>query len=250
MSGNRQIFVDTETTGLEVEQGHRIVELGCVLAEHRKITEQQFQRYFNPGMRLSAEAIKVHGLEDEFLQQQGVFADSAQDFIEFIKGAELIMHNAPFDTSFIDMELKQAGYEPLANYCAEITDNLALARELHTGQSNSLSALCKRYDIDDSGRVKHGALLDASLLAEVYFAMTSGQSDMVLDVPGQKGGGSVAVNMAKLQENTAAVAGAAAAGAARESGHCLVRLTDDELKEHEAMLRRIKSASGKCLLED
>ena len=231
----RQIFVDTETTGLEVSEGHRVIELACVLAEDRKLTESHKRWFFNPQRQVEKAALEVHGIGDEFLQEQGLFADAAAEFIEFIADAELIMHNAPFDVGFIDMELAKAGYKELRSYCAKISDSLTLARQLHPGRGNSLQALCERYGVDDGARVKHGALLDAELLAEVYFAMTSGQSSMALDATvasrSEKAGG------APGADATAEVAAGLASKLA------LVQVTADELEAHQKFMRRIQEAS-------
>ena len=229
----RQIFVDTETTGLEVSDGHRVIELAGVLAEDRNLTESHKRWFFNPQRQVEQAALEVHGIDDAFLQGQGLFADAAAEFIEFIAGAELIMHNAPFDVGFIDMELTKSGYKELQHYCAKVSDSLTLARRLHPGHGNSLQALCKRYNVDDSARAKHGALLDAELLAKVYFAMTSGQSSMTLDVA-----------RASRRETASGDPGAdATAAVATELVNklALVQVTAGELEAHQGFLRQLEA---------
>jgi DNA polymerase-3 subunit epsilon len=178
----RQIVLDTETTGLEVAQGHRIVELAGVEIVNRRLSGRTFHRYVNPGRDIDPGAIEVHGLTGEFLQDKPAFADVAGELLEFVRDAELIIHNAPFDVGFLDSELGLLDLPPIAEQCACITDTLRMARELHPGKRNNLDALCERYQIDNSARTLHGALLDAQLLAEVYLAMTRGQETLVIDL--------------------------------------------------------------------
>lgn len=172
----RQIVLDTETTGLRPEDGHRIIEVGCVELIDRKLTGNHLHLYINPEREVEAGALAVHGITNAFLSDKPLFASIAPSLIEFIQGAELIIHNAPFDVGFINHELSltRQGYKTLSDYCT-ITDTLPLARQMHVGQRNSLDALCKRYFIDNSKRDLHGALMDANLLAQVYLAMTGGQ---------------------------------------------------------------------------
>lgn len=179
----RQIVLDTETTGLLVEEHHRIIEIACVELVNRKLTGKTFHYYLNPEREIDAEAQAIHGITQQFLQDKPMFRTVAAELIEFIKGSELIIHNAPFDVGFMNNELSKTGktWKLLDRYC-KITDTLMLARQLHVGQRNSLDALCKRYGIDNSGRQLHGALLDAHLLAEVYLAMTGGQGSL-FDLP-------------------------------------------------------------------
>ncbi|WP_456416430.1 DNA polymerase III subunit epsilon [Thiolapillus sp.] len=185
----RQIVLDTETTGLEPAQGHRIIEIGCVELIERRATGNDFHQYLQPDREIDAGAVEVHGITNEFLADKPRFEDVVQDFMDYIKGAELIIHNAPFDVGFIDAELQRLqGWEALESYC-KVTDTLAMARRKHPGQRNSLDALCGRYDIDNSQRQKHGALLDAEILAEVYLAMTGGQSALSLDEEAGEDGG-------------------------------------------------------------
>ncbi len=178
----RQIILDTETTGLETKQGHRIIEIGCVEQVDRRLTGNNFQQYLQPDREIDAAAAEVHGISDEFLADKPRFGDIVGDFIDYIRGAELIIHNAPFDVGFINYELSLLGGEwaQLEDYCS-VTDTLALAKKMHPGQRNSLDALCRRYDIDNSHRELHGALLDAEILSDVYLAMTGGQAALALD---------------------------------------------------------------------
>ena len=177
----RQVVLDTETTGLEPESGHRIIEIGCVEVINRRRTERFFHQYLNPERDVEDGAYDVHGLSMEFLSEKPLFRDIAGDFVEFIRGSELIIHNAPFDVAFINAELARLGSEwgGVEDYC-EVMDTLRLARELHPGQKNSLDALCARYQVDNSNRDLHGALLDAGILLDVYLAMTGGQVTLSL----------------------------------------------------------------------
>ena len=172
----RKIVVDTETTGLDPKQGHRIVELAAIELDGRKVSLRRFHRYLNPEREIDAGAAAVHGLTYERLQNEAKFADIASSFLEFVEGAELIIHNAPFDMGFLNHELGLLGLAPLQN---TVTDTLKVAREMHPGKKNSLDALCSRYEIDNAHRSLHGALLDTELLAEVYFAMTRGQKSLL-----------------------------------------------------------------------
>jgi DNA polymerase-3 subunit epsilon len=172
----RQIVLDTETTGLDAARGHRLIEVGCIEVLSRRVSGDSFHRYLNPERDIDAGAQAVHGISIDFLADKPRFADIADEFLAYIKGAELIIHNAAFDVGFIDAELARLGaqYGRLSDYCT-VLDTLALAREMYPGQRNSLDALCKRLDIDNSHRELHGALLDAGILADVYLAMTAGQ---------------------------------------------------------------------------
>jgi DNA polymerase-3 subunit epsilon len=172
----RKIVLDTETTGLDPKQGHRVIELAAIELDGRKVSLRRFHRYLNPEREIDAGAAAVHGLTYERLQDEAKFADIASSFLEFIEGAELIIHNAPFDIGFLNHELELLGLPSLPN---EVTDTLKLAREMHPGKKNSLDALCSRYEIDNAHRTLHGALLDTELLAEVYFAMTRGQKSLL-----------------------------------------------------------------------
>jgi len=172
----RKIVLDTETTGLDPKQGHRIIELAAIELEGRKVSLRRFHRYLNPEREIEAGAVAVHGLTYERLQNEAKFADIAPSFLEFIEGAELIIHNAPFDMGFLNNELALLGMQALQN---TVVDTLKVAREMHPGKKNSLDALCGRYEIDNAHRSLHGALLDTELLAEVYFAMTRGQESLL-----------------------------------------------------------------------
>jgi DNA polymerase-3 subunit epsilon len=174
----RRIVLDTETTGLDPRQGHRIIELAAIELDGRKVSLRRFHRYLNPEREIEAGAVAVHGLTYERLQNEAKFADIAPSFLEFIEGAELIIHNAPFDIGFLNHELELIGMPPLQN---AVMDTLKIAREMHPGKKNSLDALCGRYEIDNAHRSLHGALLDTELLAEVYFAMTRGQESLLGD---------------------------------------------------------------------
>lgn len=178
----RQIVLDTETTGLEWEQDHRIIEIGCVELIDRRYTGNNFHQYLQPDRLIDAGAIEVHGITNEFLQDKPRFTDVVDDFMQYLEGAELIIHNAPFDVGFINYELKrgETAYGELSEHCS-ILDSLVMARKKHPGQRNSLDALCGRYQIDNSKREKHGALLDAEILADVYLAMTGGQRSLLLE---------------------------------------------------------------------
>lgn len=178
----RQIVLDTETTGLEPSQGHRIIEIGCVELIDRKLTGNNYHQYIQPDRESDEAALEVHGITTEFLQDKPRFADVIDDFIDYIRGAELIIHNAPFDVGFIDHELKLAGaeYGSIATYC-EVIDTLVMARKMRPGQKNNLDALCKHFDVNNTHRELHGALLDSEILAEVYLRMTGGQVGLLLD---------------------------------------------------------------------
>ena len=193
----RQVVLDTETTGLEPEQGHRVIEVGAVEIVDRKLTGKHLQLYINPQREIDDAAFEVHGLDAAFLADKPAFADVADEFLNFIADAEVVIHNAPFDVSFIDYELSllappRVKVKSMAEVCSSVTDTLALARHKHPGQKNSLDALCRRYEVDNSARELHGALLDAEILADVYLAMTGGQmslfgaSDDAREVAGER----------------------------------------------------------------
>jgi DNA polymerase-3 subunit epsilon len=178
----RQVVLDTETTGLEPAAGHRIIEIGCVELVNRRPTSNRFHRYVNPEREVDRGALEVHGIENEFLATQPKFAEVAREFVEFVTGAELVIHNADFDVDFINHELRRLPDLPQQiRDCCGVLDTLALARRLHPGQRNSLDALAKRYNVDNSKRELHGALLDAQILAEIYLAMTGGQVSLSLE---------------------------------------------------------------------
>ena len=228
----RQVVLDTETTGLEPELNHRVIEIGCVELLNRRPTGRTFHRYLNPEREIDDGALAVHGIARTDLDGQPRFAEIAEELLAFIGGAELVIHNAAFDVAFLDAELARLPGEPrpVGTLC-QVLDTLALARELHPGQRNSLEALCKRYDIDDSARELHGALLDARILADVYLAMTGGQGALA------------------LSEADAPLSAPGAARAARAPLRLAVALpvpaaTAEELAAHEAMLAVIAKASG------
>ncbi|MEN8217372.1 MAG: DNA polymerase III subunit epsilon [Pseudomonadota bacterium] len=230
----RQISLDTETTGLEPAKGHRIIEIGCIEISNRRITDKRYHQYLQPDREIDAEAIGVHGITNESLQDKPRFADIVEKFLEFIKGAELIIHNAKFDVGFINHELKllKQGWQPLDHYC-QITDTLALARERHPGQKNNLDALCKRYNVDNSNRQLHGALLDAEILAELYLVMTGGQvSLLALDENTESSGQQTTIKPISSERSALTV----------------LAPTEEELQAHEQRLAAIDKASGgKCL---
>ena len=175
----RQVVLDTETTGLEVGQGHRIVEVAAVELVDRRLTGRHFHRYVNPQRDVDEGALRVHGLDLAFLSDKPLFADIASELLDYLRGAQLIIHNAPFDTGFLAAEFERVGLPGGDGTLADVLDTLPMARELHPGKRNSLDALCERYGVDNSGRTLHGALLDAELLAEVYLAMTRGQESLI-----------------------------------------------------------------------
>jgi len=224
----RQIVLDTETTGLELSDGHRIIEIGCVELLHRRPTGGSWHRYLRPGREVDPGALAVHGITNDFLATQPTFGEVAREFLEFIDGAELLIHNAEFDVGFLDAELRGAGIDRgIADRC-RILDTLALARRLHPGQRNGLDALCKRYNVDNSGRDLHGALLDARILADVYLAMSGGQAALGLEnaLPGP---------------GSAAAAGPAMRNAVRVP---VIRPSAAELAAHEQSLDAIERASN------
>ena len=178
----RQVVLDTETTGLNAKHGDRVIEIGCVEILDRRISERQYHTYLNPEREVELGATRVHGLTREDLLAKPKFPEIAKDFLEFIAGAELIIHNADFDVEFLDLELGRARLAPLREHAAKVTDSLLMARELHPGRKNSLDALCERYFVDHANRTLHGALLDARLLAECYLAMTRGQESLMMEL--------------------------------------------------------------------
>ncbi len=226
----RQIVLDTETTGLDPKQGHRVIELAAIELGNRAISSRRFHRYLNPERDIEEDAAAVHGLTLERLQHEPKFAEIAPALLEFISGAELIIHNAPFDVGFLNKELELAGLPALENHCPSVIDTLKLAKELHPGKKNNLDALCDRYMIDNSHRTLHGALLDTELLAEVYLAMTRGQDSLL----GDETGG---------DEALPALAGNVPRAALR-----ILRATEEELAAHVQQLADIgKASKGACL---
>ncbi|MBL8325739.1 MAG: DNA polymerase III subunit epsilon [Rubrivivax sp.] len=191
----RQVFLDTETTGLSAEQGDRIIEIGCIEMVNRRLSGRTLHRYVNPGRASHPDALKVHGLTDEFLADKPSFGQIADEVAEFIAGAELVIHNAEFDIGFLDAEFDRLKRPRTLDVAGAVTDSLLLARELFPGKGNSLDALCKRLEVDNSAREYHGALLDAGLLAEVYLRMTRGQKTLVIDGAGDAAGGAALVQV-------------------------------------------------------
>ncbi|MGH8149513.1 MAG: DNA polymerase III subunit epsilon [Steroidobacteraceae bacterium] len=235
----RQIVLDTETTGLEAALGHRVIEIGCVELVSRRVTGRRFHRYLNPDRDIDPGALAVHGLSRQDLEREPRFADVAGELLEFIGGAELVIHNAAFDVAFLDMELARLPGEPqtLRAQCA-VLDSLALAREMHPGQRNSLDALCKRYGVDNSKRELHGALLDAQLLAEVYLAMTGGQGALAL------GQGPRAAAGRAGAAGTAGFRGAAGLGGSAEPAGGAARLGGEAAPGDVAGLGEASRAAG------
>lgn len=225
----RQIILDTETTGLDPRLGHRIIEVAGVELVNRRLTGRHFHRYLNPGRDSDDGALQVHGLTTEFLSDKPKFAEIAAEFLDYIKGAELVIHNAPFDVGFIDSELALIRRENLASYCPDVIDTLRMAKDLHPGKRNSLDALCDRYQIDNSTRTLHGALLDAELLAEVYLAMTRGQESLMMETGHAHAGASAAV----FERGTLKLA--------------ILRASAEEMAAHDAQLAEIDKASGGAL---
>ena len=221
---SRQIVLDTETTGLNARMGDRVIEIGCIELLSRNVTDRQFHSYINPEREIDEGAAKVHGLTLEFLSDKPKFADIAKEFVDYVSGAELIIHNAAFDVEFLDRELALAGMKKLSDHVAGVVDTLAMARELHPGKRNGLDALCERYAVNNSHRTLHGALLDARLLAEVYLALTRGQESLVMD----------------LDQPSAAQSAAALVDAKKLT---VLRATDEELKAHDIILDAIDKAA-------
>lgn len=230
MSIDRQIVLDTETTGLDPANDHRIIEIGCVEISNRRITGRTWHRYLNPDRQIDEGAIAVHGIRNEDLADKPHFPDIADEFLEFIVGAELIIHNAPFDVGFIEHELRRMQHkrQRVADLCA-VLDSLKMARELHPGQRNSLDALCRRYQVDNSGRDLHGALLDARLLGDVYLLMTGGQDSLQLD------------SAEPARTTTSADADGTPI---QHAATPVIAPSEAELAAHEALLQRIEQASG------
>lgn len=227
----RQIILDTETTGLAPEEGHRVIEIGCYELEQRRPTGRTFHEYLNPGRPVDPEAAAVHGLTDGFLADKPRFAEVAQPFIEFVGGAEVIIHNAPFDVGFLDHELARLGdaWGRLTDHC-EVLDSLDVARRRHPGQRNSLDALCRRYGVDNSARKLHGALLDAEILAEVYLAMTGGQVRLGLGAEDTAG-------LSRVAEAIRPVT-------TQRPDLPVIEPDVDERAAHEALLERLDQAAG------
>jgi DNA polymerase-3 subunit epsilon len=227
----RQIVLDTETTGLNARLGDRVIEIGCVELVDRRLTGNHFHRYVNPERGIEEGALKVHGITTDFLQDKPRFAQIAADLLDYVRGAELVIHNAAFDVEFLNEELKRLGLASIETVVAGVIDTLRAARGLHPGKKNSLDALCERYAIDNAHRTLHGALLDAELLADVYLAMTRGQETLAIEVSGP----------------AAAVAGGEVTLAERPA-LIVLAAESEEVAAHEALLAGIaKESKGRCV---
>lgn len=236
----RQIVLDTETTGLDPKSGHRIIEIGCVELEDRKLTGRHYHQYINPEREIDDGAIEVHGITNESVADKPRFGQIADEFMAFCEGAELVIHNAPFDVGFIDAELqrlKNSRWQSVRAHCG-VLDTLLLARQKHPGQKNNLDALCKRYLVDNSQRDLHGALLDAEILADVYLAMTGGQTDLALSSGGKSADG------ARHAERPGDSDGIRRLPADRQP-LMVPEPTAEELAAHEAMLAQLQKSAGK-----
>ena len=224
----RQIFLDTETTGLSADNGDRIIEIGCVELLNRKLTGNNLHLYLNPERDSHEDALKVHGISNEFLRDKPKFAEVVDEVLAYLQDAELIIHNAPFDIGFLNKELELVGRQPLSHYIQGVVDTLAMAKDLYPGKRNSLDALCDRLEVDNSGRTLHGALLDAELLADVYINMTRGQNALMMDEQvgtSQQSGNKPKADLSRLQLP-------------------VIRATEQELTLHEEVLTQIDKASG------
>ena len=228
---SRQIVLDTETTGLSAETGDRVIELGCVELVNRKLTGNNLHLYFNPERDSHPDALRVHGLTTEFLSDKPKFAEKVEEILAYLQGAELIIHNAPFDIGFLNKELSLLGLKPVTAYVEKVTDSLVMAKEIFPGKRNSLDALCSRLEVDNSGRELHGALLDAELLADVYINMTRGQNALVMSVDddgeggGESGASASAIDLRKFKLP-------------------VLRANEQELAAHTSVLAEIDKASG------
>lgn len=233
----RQVVLDTETTGLDPASGHRIIEIGCVELINRRLTGNNYHQYLQPDREIDQGAMEVHGITNEFLLDKPRFVDVAEDFLAFVHGAELVIHNAPFDVGFINQEIKlirkQGVKSDAVDQRCQILDTLVMARKMHPGQKNNLDALCQRYEIDNTQRTLHGALLDAEILADVYLAMTGGQTGFFDE---SQSGASLnhSNEIVRIDSNRATLP--------------IIRATEDELKAHEQWLQKLEQESaGLCL---
>lgn len=231
----RQILLDTETTGINPKDGHRMIEIGCVEMLDRRVTNNDFHEYLQPDREIEEEAIAVHGITNEFLVGKPRFVDILDDFMNYIKGAELVIHNAPFDVGFLNNELKlaNASWGCIEDHCT-VLDTLVMARETYPGQRNSLDALCKRLDVNNAHRELHGALLDSQILADVYLAMTGGQKNLMLD------------NDADHDDDQADVTAIRRLKTDRQALR-IVQANAEEVAAHEERLKAISDAGGRCL---
>jgi DNA polymerase-3 subunit epsilon len=228
MLAMRQIFLDTETTGLNPESGDRIVEIGCIEMVNRRLTGETRHVYLNPERKGNEEAIRIHGLTDDFLADKPKFAEVADDLLAFLRGAEIVIHNAAFDVGFLNAELRRLRREPFHTIAAKVTDTLLMARETYPGKANSLDALCRRLEVDNTHRTLHGALLDAGLLAEVYIRLTRGQESLVIQHDDGARGSPQAVLADDLSQYRLPV----------------IEADDDERAAHEAVLAELDKSSG------
>lgn len=227
----RQIVLDTETTGLSAESGDRIIEIGCVELLNRKLTGNNLHFYVNPERDSHEDALKVHGISNEFLRDKPKFAQIADELLDYLRDAELIIHNAPFDISFLNKELERMGRPPLSTVVGQVTDSLVMAKEMFPGKRNGLDALCDRLEVDNSGRTLHGALLDAELLADVYINMTRGQDALLIDSGDEGSEGTVSIQLDLRQFDLP-----------------VLQANGQEAEAHEALLAELDKASkGKTL---
>ncbi|UAA37232.1 DNA polymerase III subunit epsilon [Paraneptunicella aestuarii] len=229
----RQVVLDTETTGIDPLQGHRIIEIGCVEVINRRLTGNHYHQYINPQREVEQEAIEVHGITNQFLADKPIFDDVVQGFVDFISGAQLVIHNAPFDVGFMNHEFKKSRKSPVktTDEICTVLDTLVLARTMHPGQKNNLDALCKRYGVDNSQRELHGALLDAEILADVYLMMTGGQTSLNLSGNKQNDGGAEVIRRLTSDRKPLKIIHASA----------------DELEQHESRLDIVAKEGGSCL---
>jgi DNA polymerase-3 subunit epsilon len=223
----RQIVLDTETTGLSAEGGDRIIEIGCVELVDRKLTRKNLHFYINPERDSHEDALKVHGISNEFLRDKPLFTDLVDDIVDYVEGAEVIIHNAAFDLSFLDKEFERCGRPPFSTFVSAVVDSLAMAKDMFPGKRNSLDALCDRLGVDNSGRTLHGALLDAELLADVYINMTRGQETLIMDVVDLQSGADAA---SRIDLSLVSLP--------------VIRANAQELAEHENVLTQIDKASA------
>ncbi len=225
----RQIILDTETTGLDPNLGHRIIEIAGVELVNRRLTGKHFHRYVNPERESEEAALQVHGLTSEFLRDKPKFKEIAAELLDYIGGAELVIHNAPFDVAFLNAEFARLKIKPVTEHCVGVLDTLRLAKDIHPGKRNSLDALCDRYQIDNSARTLHGALLDAQLLAEVYLSMTRGQETLAMEVE------QVQLDISVVEISRS------------EMSLVVLKASQEELAAHEALVADLQKASGgKC----
>jgi len=229
-NGNRVVVLDTETTGLNPRTGDRIIEIGCVELVNRTLTGNNFHRYINPERDSDEAALAVHGLTTEFLSDKPKFHEIVEELREYVKGADIIIHNAPFDLGFLNHEFQRLGLPPFVDHCGPIIDTLVFAKEMHPGKRNSLDALCDRYGVSNAHRKLHGALLDSELLADVYLAMTRGQNSLSMDVEPEETGGGLLLDAVPLGEII------------------VVQASGDELAAHEELLVGLdKGVKGDCV---